>query len=224
MKPNPVHLLLSSMLGMAAILPSRETHAESPSADSSAAGATAVENAQRFFDMAMALMAEGKAGRACRLFEASLRLDPAMGTQYRLAECHEHIGKLALAWSNFTAIVVEAKQLGHAEREKIARERADALRPRIGRVTIMIPAQRSEIPALDISFDGALLRPGRWIGGANLVEAADPGIHVLEARAPGRIPWRRVVRVDAGTMIGVTVPGLAKAARCLGQICNGKGG
>ena len=59
---------------------------------------------------AAALFDEGRAALqrrdwdfACAKFAASERLDPAIGTQFNLANCEEERGRLATAWVMFLA-------------------------------------------------------------------------------------------------------------------------
>jgi hypothetical protein len=51
--------------------------------------------AQALFDEARQLTAAGRYVEACPKFAESQRIDPSMGTRFYLADCLEHIGKLA---------------------------------------------------------------------------------------------------------------------------------
>ena len=55
------------------------------------AQSTSEKAAQQAFDEGMKLLDQGKTADACPKLEESQRLDPAMGTQFRLAECWEKL-------------------------------------------------------------------------------------------------------------------------------------
>src|SRR4051812_4594743 len=93
--------------------------------------------AQALFDEAMALMKADKFAEACPKLEASLRLDPAMGTEFNLAGCLERQGQLAKAWAHFVNVADAARAAKQHEREKGARQRAQALEPRLPRLTVV---------------------------------------------------------------------------------------
>lgn len=52
---------------------------------------------------ARGLVQKGDWAAACPKFEESERLDPGIGTLYHLADCYEHVGRLATAWGLFDA-------------------------------------------------------------------------------------------------------------------------
>ncbi len=54
-------------------------------------------SAQALYDEGLRLMGVGEFAAACPKFAASQKLDPAMGTKFRLADCYEKIGKTASA-------------------------------------------------------------------------------------------------------------------------------
>lgn len=150
-------------------------------------------------------MEQGRAADACPRFEESERLEPAIGTRFHLASCYESLGKLASAHALFLDVAAEAAQREQAEREKVARERARAVEPRLSRLTIEVPFASS--PALRVERDGALVGSAQW----GLPVPVDPGVHRVTASAPGREPWVAEVTVpaDAG-VTRVNVPPLAE--------------
>ncbi len=97
--------------------------------------------AQALFDAAKQLMAQGKYADACPRLEESQRLDPGIGTQFNLAACYEQLGRTASAWSMFLEVAGASKAAGQLEREKVARQRAAALEPRLIRLTITAPGR-----------------------------------------------------------------------------------
>jgi len=150
-------------------------------------------------------MEQGRAADACPRFEESERLEPGLGTRFHLATCYEQLGKLASAHALFLDVAAEAAQRKQAEREKVARERARAVEPRLSRLTIEVPFASS--PALRVERDGALVGSAQW----GLPVPVDPGVHRVNASAPGREPWAAEVSVpsDAG-VTRVNVPPLAE--------------
>src|SRR6266498_2939701 len=97
-------------------------------------------------------LADGKFAEACPKLGESQRLDPGVGTQFHLADCYERIGQTASAWAGFLEAASGAKALGQTEREKVARERAAALAPRLSKLTI-VAARAADVPGLEIKRD-----------------------------------------------------------------------
>ncbi|WP_437662754.1 hypothetical protein [Sorangium sp. So ce1182] len=163
--------------------------------------------AQALFDAARQLMAQGKYADACPKLEESQRLDPGIGTQFNLAACYEQLGRTASAWSTFLEVAGGAKAAGQLEREKVARQRATALEPKLIRLTITAPA---DAPAdLQVKRDGALVGRAQW----GTPVPVDPGKHTIEASAAGRAPFARTVDLArAGVTESVAIPPLPAGA------------
>src|SRR4051794_17555175 len=96
--------LFAALLFAAASGASRDVNAQGRAEKAAAA--------QVLFDDAMQLVKKGKATEACPKLEESQRLDPAMATQFRLAECYQQTGRIASAWSVFIEVADSAKQAG----------------------------------------------------------------------------------------------------------------
>src|SRR5262245_31083842 len=96
--------------------------------------------AQALFDEARTLMKSKRFDEACPKLAESQRLDPGIGTQFRLADCYEQQGKLASAWAGFLDVASQAAASGQADREKAARTRAAHLEARLPKLTIVVPA------------------------------------------------------------------------------------
>ncbi|WP_434040744.1 MULTISPECIES: hypothetical protein [Sorangium] len=163
--------------------------------------------AQALFDAARQLMAQGKHADACPKLEESQRLDPGIGTQFNLATCYEQLGRTASAWSTFLEVAGAARAAGQVEREKVARQRATALEPRLVRLTITAPA---DAPAdLQVKRDGALVGRAQW----GIPVPVDPGKHTIEASAAGRAPFAKTVEATrAGASETVAIPPLPAGA------------
>src|SRR5262245_28359860 len=117
--------------------------------------------AQALFEEARALMGKGKVAEACPKLEKSQALDPAPGTEFNLADCYERIGRPAPAWKLFMEVADAAKNAGHADKEKIARERAQALEAKMPMATVEV-AQASRVEGLTITRDGQALGEAAW--------------------------------------------------------------
>lgn len=158
--------------------------------------------ASSLFSEGRKLAAQKKYAEACPKFEESQRLDPGIGTQFNLADCWENVGRHASAWALFLDVAAAAKASGQRDRERVARQRAEKLAPRLSRLTVTVKADH---PDLEITRDGVALGKATWDAPVPI----DPGEHRIEARAPGRKPWSETVTVAAdGAAVSLTVPAL----------------
>ena len=139
---------------------------------------------------------------ACPLFEASYRADPQIGVLLYLADCHEHVGRLASAYAEFNDAAELAQQRGDA-REAVARQRAGALAPRLSKVRVVAPA--SPPPGFAIKRDGVDVT---LLVGGEL--AIDPGDHEIEASAPGYVAWSKKITAAGTAPVVVEIPALDK--------------
>ena len=174
--------------------------AASVSAQSASDSATA----QALFDRGKKQMREGKYAEACAALEESQRIESRSGTALNLADCYEHAGRLASAWSTFLEAATLAKATGNTEREHGARERAAALAKRLSNLVISAPSEAST-PGLEIRRDGQLVGSAQL----GLPLPADAGKHTIAAKAPGRKPWQTEVTVQgSASTASVVVPDL----------------
>jgi hypothetical protein len=160
--------------------------------DSEASRSDPKAAAEALFEDGVELAEAGKLAEACRKFEASETLDVAVGTLLRLADCYERTGRLASAWARFR----EARSLAQAQsmrdRERIASQRADALDSKVQRLTINVSG--SPPGGLRVELGNTLVPPASW-GSAFPIDA---GRVVVEASAPGYLPFRREIVIPAG--------------------------
>ncbi len=158
--------------------------------------------ARTLFTAGRTLAEQGDYQAACPKFEESLKIDPGIGTRFNLADCLEHIGRTASAWSGFLEVANASKAAGQFEREKVARERAAALDSKVPRLTIDMSALAG-IQGVHLTKDGVDVGTALW--GVPL--PVDPGPSRLEVRAPGREPWQvtALVGADAAPVL-VRVP------------------
>jgi hypothetical protein len=156
------------------------------------------------FERAEDLRKAGNWVEACPLYEASYRDDPQLGALLHLAACHEQIGKLATAWSEFTDAVELAHNTRDA-REQAAKQAADSLAARLAHVHIVPPLV--PIAGLSVKRDDVDITP---LLGTDI--AVDAGDHAIVASAPGRITWTHSISiVDQPSTMTVSIPALEKA-------------
>jgi hypothetical protein len=161
---------------------------------------------------AMALFRDGKAlltagdyPRACVKLSESYRLDPGSGTLLALAICHERWGKLASAWGEYADVASRSKLEGRADREQAARHKASDLEPLVSSLTITLRDEACGSGNVEIRRNGVPISPA-LLGTAIPV---DGGAQVIEASAPGRVPFRiEVTMADREQQKLVIVPWL----------------
>jgi hypothetical protein len=156
--------------------------------------------ARALFSEARQLAAQKKYDQACPKFEESLRLDYGVGTLFNLADCWEKLGKTASAWARFLDASAGAKAAGQADRERVARERAAALAPKLSRLTIDVKKPETGV---EIKRDSQPVGRAAW----GTAVPVDPGTHLIEATAPGKKGWS--TRVDVPAKAATTVVAVA---------------
>lgn len=161
--------------------------------------------AQALFDEARRLTGDDKFADACPKLLESYELDPAIGTKFYLAECYEHTGRLASAWTSYIEVVDEAHRTGAKDREKFAAARVDALKPRLPRIVVKpSPAVRT-LAGLRVERDGLAVGEGMW----DTAIPVDLGEHTIRATAPRRKPLELHVKVsEEGAEVVVEIPAL----------------
>src|SRR5271165_2568006 len=111
-----------------------------------------VARADALFNAAKALTDAGQYADACAKFAESKRLAPGLGVTLYLADCYEHIGRTASAWTEFRAAEGLARERSD-KRADVARARAQALEPKLDRLTIEIAPSVPRV-GLSILRDG----------------------------------------------------------------------
>jgi len=160
--------------------------------------------ADELFERAKELLRQGEWGQACPKLEASMELDPAVGTLLKLAKCAEHDHKLALALHDYQAALTlnrdkpDETEARRAELDAFARAALAELEPRV--------------PKLRIEVDGAppglrVTRGGEEIPAAALGEAlpVNPGDVEVVATAPGYLAEHRSLTVEEGKSVTLSL-------------------
>ena len=117
--------------------------------------------AEALFVEARQLASEGRYAEACPKFAESQNLDPATGTLLNLADCYEQAGKTASAWMTWIEAAAEAKARGQTDRERMARQRATALQPKLVYLTIDVP-DASQVEGMSVTRNGEPVREALW--------------------------------------------------------------
>jgi hypothetical protein len=151
--------------------------------------ASATVAADALFREAKQLMTDGKLGEACPKFAESMRLDPATGTLFALALCHEKQGRLAMAWGEFSEVVPRARRDGRADRERLAKTHVAAIQPKLAWLTIALGSAVASIEGIEVKCNGATLYAPAW----GVAIPTDPGEQKVEVTAPGHEAWARTL-------------------------------
>jgi len=163
--------------------------------------------AESLFQRGHDLFEAKRYAEACPLFAESFRLDPVSGAQLALASCHEAEGKLASAWSEYLEVSARATREGRADRAAAAKERAEALEPRLARLVVSVGPDVKATPGVVVRRDGVVVTAGYGVE-----IPVDPGEHSVEVTAPGRAPFASRVSLREGETRLVAVPALAALA------------
>ena len=165
-----------------------------------------VARAAKLFEQANQRLAAGTVEEACSLFVESYRADAQVGTLLSAALCHERAGKIASAWAELSSAVSLASRAGQSKRTEFARDHARLLEPKLSRVHLDV---RERDPGLVVSIDGESLSVDDVRGPGVPV---DPGDHVVNASAPGKLSWRSTLNVEPGPhLASFEVPALEPA-------------
>ncbi len=158
--------------------------------------------AESAFRAAKELEKAGQLAEACPLYEASYRDDPQLGALLNLANCHEHLGRTATAWVEYSDALEIATRKGD-NRADYARQRLAALEPRLSRLRIEAPTGVTvERNGTDVS---PLLRQDLVV---------DPGTYVIRATQVGKEPWETTIQIaEPGHTVRIEVPELTAPAQ-----------
>lgn len=190
---------LSVVVGgaLSLLLPSGRAAAQDNAEDRAAA--------QVLYDEARKLTTSGKYADACPKFEESQKLDPGFGTAFYLADCWQHIGRTASAWALYLDVAAQTKAAGQIDRSTLSKARAEALEPKLSRMSISVASPSAGI---QVERDGVSVGKALW----GTAVPVDPGEHKVRATAPGRKSWETTVVVAPdGASQSVAIPALEEA-------------
>jgi serine/threonine-protein kinase len=171
-----------------------------------AQSATREAEAQQLFDEGRELARGGRYAEACPKFAASDELAASGGAVLNLADCYEKTGRSASAWVKFRDAAERAQAAGRPDVARMARDRADALAPRLAKLTVVVEAS-ARVAGLEVRRDGEPMPAGAW--GTEV--PVDPGRHAVVASAPGHDPASYSVAVAASAHAIVRIGPLRSA-------------
>ena len=189
--------------------------------------AASVEEAKALFVKARAAVKEGNLAEALVLFRKSYRQHQAPGTLLNMADCEDKLGFTASAWLHYDRLTLQLPP--NDERLPLVKERAAALKPRVGWLQIKLA---SGAPVgTTVTQDGDEFVSGNL----GAVLPADPMAHVIVVTAPGHKERRyqvtiaegkqETLMVEPGQEIApvVAAPSTGNPARTAGFILGGVG-
>lgn len=165
--------------------------------------ATNAATARLLYDEGRSLLKARKFAEACKKLEDSNRLASATDTKFWLADCYENTGRIATAWRLFREAVDESKSQGNQKKADFARERAEALVPRLPRLTISVPPDAA-VNGIEIKQNGGLVALALW----EQPVPVDPGDYTITVTAPGKKAWEQSRSMGEGASTVVTIPRL----------------
>ena len=183
--PQTMRWLSASGLTTAIAVVSVQAHAEPPANES---------RAEVLFNTAMQLQNGKQYADACELFAQSKQLASGVGVSLHLADCYERMGRTASAWQEFDAAEKLARARGDDRRANLAHDRAQALVPKLERLTLATSMVVSH-EGWQVTLDGAPLPPDHW----NAAMAMDPGDHIAVVKVPGQGARTFHAHLDEGT-------------------------
>ena len=148
-------------------------------------------SAEALFNEGVSLVAGGKYAEGCRKFEGSQGLDPTLGTELRLGDCYERLGKTASAWATFKHAQGVARTQNQSEREELARQRVEALEPKLTHLSIDL--EGAAPPGLVVQRNGSAVP----LASLGVDIPVDPGEQTVTASAPDHERWQETLSVTA---------------------------
>lgn len=149
-------------------------------------------SAEALFDEGVSLVAAGNFAEGCRKFEGSQALDATLGTELRLADCYERLGKVASAWATFRHAQGLARVQNQGDREELARQRVEALAPKLSYLSISLEGKAPR--GLVVQRNGSPVP----LASLGLAIPVDPGAQHITASAPEHEPWERTIEIAVG--------------------------
>jgi hypothetical protein len=154
------------------------------------------------FLMGKALMEQGRIDDACAKFDESLKLERRGGTLLNLAVCRQKQGRHATALRLLREARARALKDQRDDRIDLAEKAMAESGAKLSWLTIRVAAG-ADAPDLAIQVDGEDLPRASW----GVLQAVDPGSHVVAATAAGRARMETTVTVgEAGDQRSVEIP------------------
>jgi hypothetical protein len=154
--------------------------------------------ASRLFEDARKLRDAGNLSEACPKFEASFDADPQLGALMNLADCLERDGRLASAFGRWGDAIELASRRGD-DRVDYARERRDAVSPRLSFITLK---GVGEAPDLVVYKGNSKISPGAF--GTAL--PVNPGETLIQVVRGENVLWETKIVLEEKQEKTVEVP------------------
>lgn len=161
--------------------------------------------AQTLFDEAKKRVDANDYAGACPLFEGSYKADPALGALLNLADCHEHVGKTASAWTEYRSALDTARR-NSDKRQEFIEKRIAVVEPKLDKLLVSSPA--SAPAGLVVTRDGVDITALLGVG-----TPVDPGEHTVIASAPGYASWQTTIEVTGEGVTSKVTVGTLKPSR-----------
>lgn len=167
--------------------------------------------AQALYDSAVKALDKKDYASACPSLEEVVRLVPdGLGAKLTLAECYEGSGRLASAWMTYTLIESAAIKPSQAQHKRTAHKRAEALKPKLAQLTIVVPDAVRALPGLEMTRDGIPVGAAQW--GVPL--PVDKGKHIVVVSATGKQRLEKTFEIEAdGAQKSVEISVLADVVK-----------
>jgi len=137
--------------------------------------------AEALFQEGLAAMKRTDYTAACDAFSQSNRADPSPGTQINLALCFEKQKKWASAWTWYRSAVGLAQQRGQKERETLAEDSANRLKPQLHYIVVVVKEAPSDMIVKRDNSEVPVM-----VAGKEVPLPIDPGDHLIEVSARGK--------------------------------------
>lgn len=137
-------------------------------------------DARALFEQGMAALQSNRPADAARAFEQSYRLRPVPVVQYNLGLALRALGRNREAAESFERFLRDPPANVEAQRLAAVRSEMEGLRASLARVQLSLDPR-----------DAAVFVDGRAVALEAGALTLDPGHHVVEFRADGRLPQRR---------------------------------
>ncbi len=163
-----------------------------PAASAPEPTASALVAARELFREAGQDADAGKFGLALEKYRRVAAVKETGQVRFNIARCEEQLGQIASALADYELVERDMRDAhgdADAELRNNARDRGNALRPRVPRLTLLAPLP--EPPSFVVRLDGAVVSDAAL--GVPL--PVDPGRHRVEASAGGRVPLTRELEV-----------------------------
>jgi hypothetical protein len=206
--------LALAFLSAAASLPAIEQPAFAQQPDSQ-------QKAQDLFDDALRIFDKGEYKAALEAFRGVQDKFPSVGALFKIGECYEKLNKAVAAYGYFVQAADTAKTKNDPQREKLARDKATSLEPKLPKLVVSGP-----VDGLEIRVNGTVIPQDRW----NKPLLQGPGKKDIVARASGyQTSTTQVTVSDEGQPAEIAVPALevepdpGKPLKMVGLITAGVG-